>query len=353
MPSTIVVGGQYGSEGKGKVVSLLAQDMDSPWVVRCGGPNSGHTVTVRGQSQVLQQVPSSPEHPEASLLIGAGSVIDERILIDELDLLGISRRRIFIDPRAVIVSDEDRIREHDELDHIASTYSGTGAALIRRMSRRDTIGLARDSEVLRGRCTVQVVADLLHDVLDRGGNVLVEGTQGFALSLLHGPHYPYLTARDTTASGFATEVGLSPRHINNIVMVLRTFPIRVGGKSGPLPNEIRWEEIQTASGAPQPMPEYTSVTRTLRRVAKFDIEAVKTACRFNAPTSLAIMGLDRLDYANRGVSDYDLLTPTAKEFIAFVESNTGVCVRIVGTGFTTHEGIRIHMPKESPALAHV
>src|SRR5215472_11437828 len=267
MPATIVVGGQYGSEGKGKVVALLANSLDAPWLVRCGGPNSGHTVRIDGQDVILRQVPSCAEPHKATFCIAAGCAIDEAVLLRELNLLGIDRTRIIVDPRAVIVTEQDREAERHALNHISSTCSGTGAALARRMSRTDDVRLAQDSDVLGNRCRVQTVAPRLHEVLDRGGDVIVEGTQGFALSLLHGPDYPFVTSRDTTAAGFAMEVGLSPRLINDIVMVVRTFPIRVGGPSGPFPDEISWEDIARISGAPQAEPEYTSVTKRLRRVA--------------------------------------------------------------------------------------
>lgn len=91
------------------------------------------------------------------------------------------------------------------------------------------IGLPLCREALRNRCRIETVAPLLHRGIDDGADVIIEGTQGFALSLLHGRDYPFVTSRDTTAAGFAMEAGISPRMIDNIVMVLRTFPIRVGG----------------------------------------------------------------------------------------------------------------------------
>jgi adenylosuccinate synthase len=346
MPCTIIVGGQYGSEGKGKVTALLARFFETPWVVRCGGPNSGHTVTFKGKNIILRQVPSCPDHPTAMFLIAAGCVVDEQLLIEELDQIGLPVHRIIVDPRAVLLSEQDKINEQNSLGYISSTFSGTGTAIIRRMSRQKDVQLAKDSKELQKRCTIQTVSGLLHDSLEKGGNVLVEGTQGFGLSLLHSQHYPYVTSRDTTASGFAMEVGLSPRHIDGIIMVIRTFPIRVGGESGPLQNEITWKDIQTISGAPREIPELTSVTRKLRRVAEFDIEAVKTACRYNLPTSLAIMGLDRLDNANHGVLEWEKITTPAQKFVSFVEKHTGVPVQFVGTGFDTLEAVII------PQLAH-
>ena len=352
MPATIVVGGQYGSEGKGKVVALLANRSKSPWLVRCGGPNSGHTVTIDGSDVILRQVPCSSEPHTATFCISAGCAIDETILLRELDLLNIDRQRIIVDPRAVIVTEEDREAERRDLKEIASTCSGTGAASVRRMSRRSDVSLANASGSILSRCRVETVAPLLHNVLNDGGDVIVEGTQGFALSLLHGPDYPFVTSRDTTAAGFAMEVGLSPRLINDIVMVVRTFPIRVGGPSGPFADEISWEEIARSSGAPKAQPEYTSVTKRLRRVANFDIEAVKLACHYNRPTSLAVMGLDRIEFANTGVSHIDKLTARARSFLDNLELATRVPIQFLGTGFGTCDSIWISTKLHDVELSH-
>ncbi len=352
MPATIVVGGQYGSEGKGKVVALLASRSKSPWLVRCGGPNSGHTVTIDGNDVILRQVPCCSEPDTATFCISAGCAIDETILLRELDLLNVDRQRIIVDPRAVIVTEEDREAERRALKDIASTCSGTGAASVRRMSRRSDVSLANTSDAILGRCRVETVAPLLHNVLDDGGNVIVEGTQGFALSLLHGPDYPFVTSRDTTAAGFAMEVGLSPRLINDIVMVVRTFPIRVGGPSGPFADEISWDEIATISCAPKALPEYTSVTKRLRRVARFDIEAVKLACQYNRPTSLAVMGLDRIEYANTGATQARGLTLKARAFLEDLQLATAVPVEFAGTGFGTFDVVTLGARIRGTELCH-
>ena len=337
MPATIIVGGQYGSEGKGKVTALVASRARFPFLVRCGGPNSGHTVTVRGRDFILRQVPCSIDPSHGVFCIAAGCVIDEEVLLHELELMEIDHDRIIVDPRAVLVTEEDRGTERSSLEHIASTCSGTGAAVVRRMSRQNDLALAKDSARIVERCRVEAVAPALHDALDRGREVIVEGTQGFALSLLHGPDYPYVTSRDTTASGFAMEVGLSPRVINEIVMVVRTFPIRVGGTSGPLADEISWEEIQRISGTPKVLPEYTSVTKRLRRVAWFDMASVVRACKYNRPTKLAVMGMDRLNYADTGMTTFAALSPKSRAFIEQLEATTGVPVEFAGTGFRTFD----------------
>jgi adenylosuccinate synthase len=352
MPATVVVGGQYGSEGKGKVVALMAARVDRPWLVRCGGPNSGHTVTINGTDVILRQVPSCMSPKDAIFCIGAGSVIDERVLFQELDLLGVNRDSVIVDPRAVLATQDDRDTEIQELQEIASTFSGTGAALMRRMSRRPGVALVSSSETIRRRCRVETVAPHLHEALRRREHVIVEGSQGFGLSLLHGGDYPFVTSRDTTAAGFAMEVGLSPRMVDGVVLVVRTFPIRVGGNSGPLKHEIGWEDVRSISGAPEVVPEFTSVTKRLRRVAHFDIEAVRLACQYNMPTSLAVMGLDRLDHANTAIRDIAELTHRARAFIKDLERATNVPVEFIGTGFSTLDAIVLPLATRATNRAH-
>jgi adenylosuccinate synthase len=310
-------------------------------------------VTFGEQSIILRQVPCCSDAQRATFCLAAGCVVDERILIRELDVLGVDRARIIVDPRAVIVTELDREQEASELTGIGSTCSGTGAALIRRMSRQANVRLVEDSTIIRARCRVEMVAPLLHQVIDADGEVIVEGTQGFALSLLHGAVYPYVTSRDTTAAGFAMEVGLSPRVIDEIVMVVRTFPIRVSGTSGPFQDEITWEDVMRSSGAPEAMPEYTSVTKRLRRVARFDLNAVKLACEYNRPTSLAVMGLDRLDFKDLAVTHWKELTDGAKQFLDELETATRVPIGIVGTGFDTQNAILLKARELNKEPAYV
>jgi adenylosuccinate synthase len=295
---------------------------------------------------VFRQIPAAADAPGAHLLLSAGCIIDVEVLLQEVNALP-APERVIVDPRAVIVTDADKKAEAEGLSCIGSTCSGTGMAAARRASRLGA-QLVGDCAMLRDRIRVEPVAPILHQQLDIGADVIVEGTQGFGLSLLHGPQYPFVTSRDTTAAGFAMEVGLSPRQIDSIIMVIRTFPIRVGGPSGPLPGEINWAEIARASGAPNVVPEYTSVTKRLRRVGRFDPQLVRLACMYNRPTAIAVMGLDRLDYRNHRVSKYADLTPTAKSFVAKVEEElTGCAVMLVGTGFATSEVVWLSVCAEA------
>ncbi|XZE35700.1 adenylosuccinate synthetase [Pirellulaceae bacterium SH501] len=338
MPATVVVGGQYGSEGKGKVVALIASTRSIACAVRCGGPNSGHSTSANGKPIVLRQLPASAGQNDHLLAISAGAVVDVEVLANEIAELGLDRNRIVVDPRAAIVTEADKLAEQQLAKDIGSTSSGNGSALMRRMSRSNAT-LAGQCEELKRIARVESVAPILHELLDKKQEIVIEGTQGFGLSLLHGPHYPYVTSKDTTAAAFAMEAGISPLDVSEIVLVIRTFPIRVGGASGPLDDEISWETIMQESGAPAVEPEFTSVTQKLRRVARFDIDLVKAAVAYNRPTAIAVMGIDRLDYVNRGIRSSTDLTEVAFRFLENLEAALDVRVCWIGTGFGTFEAV--------------
>ncbi len=259
-------------------------------------------------------------------------MVSKDLLIEEIQACKLTRDRVYVDPRAVLVTPDDIAAEQAISESIGSTASGTGSALVRRMQRGADVRLVANSKRLRQFAQVQTVADLLHDQIDKGSHVIVEGTQGFGLSLLHGPGYPYVTSRDTTASGFASEVGLSPRDVDEIVMVIRTYPIRVGGNSGQLNGEIDWETIRQRSGAPELEIEYTSVTHRVRRVGEFDISAVRKAAEYNRPTALVLMGVDRLNYLCRGCKSVSELPHQIGTLIDSIQRETSVLVKILGTG---------------------
>ena len=271
MPVTVIVGGQYGSEGKGKVAHWLAREKSASVAVRTGGPNAGHTVEdVPDHPVVLRQLPTAAFLPNVMCVLGPGSYIDPDLLLDEVSRTGLSADRLLIDPNATVITKDDKTRERKSTlrASIGSTQSGTGATVIKRIERKVSTELAKN-DVRLSHFTAPV-APFLRSQLLLGRRIVLEGTQGFGLSLLHAPTYPYVTSRDTTAAAFVSEVGLSPMDIDEIVMVLRAFPIRVSGNSGPLANEIDWQTITNESGSPIPILEQTSVTRRIRRVGRFD-----------------------------------------------------------------------------------
>ena len=336
MPVTVVVGGQYGSEGKGKVCAHLALAGEADYMVRCGGPNSGHTVDQDGTVYELKQVPAGFVNPRTRLLIAAGALINPRTLLQEIELCGLASSRLGIDGNAAIIEGSDILAESssDLQPRLGSTNQGVGAAVARRVARDPSVRLARVVPELAPYVTS--VSDELARAFREDRQIVIEGTQGYGLSLYHTEEWPYCTSRDTTAHSFLGEVGLGVREYD-VVLCLRTFPIRVGGNSGPLPKETRWEELQRASGYPQPIGELTTTTKRLRRVARFDDEVVNRSIAANCPTSIALHGADYLDFANRGAESFDALTNPTQEWIRGLEARCQVPVRFVGTGPTVAE----------------
>jgi adenylosuccinate synthase len=337
MPLTVIVGGQYGSEGKGKVTSYLAVRDDVDIVVRCGGPNSGHTVDVAGQRYELRSLPAGFINQRSRLLLAAGSLINPEILLTEIKVAGIDPRRVGVDRHAGIISASDGEEEGKLFlrDRFGSTLSGTGIAVANRVLRSPGFKLAKDVPELHNFLT-DVSAEV-NDALDKDGRVIVEGTQGFGLSVYHSPHYPYATSRDTTASGFLSEVGVSPRLVTDIVMAVRTYPIRVAGNSGPFTDEITWEEVRQRSGYPNDIRELTTTTKKVRRVGLFDLGLVQKAVVVNRPTQIALHGADYLSYLNKGLRNYGEIESVAKSFVERIEISLKIPVSTIGTGPANEE----------------
>lgn len=334
----VVVGGQYGSEGKGKVSAFISLKEDIDICVRCGGPNSGHSfVHADGKTRILRQLPTGYVNPRTRLLIPAGALIDPLVLKSEMESFGIDATRVGIDEKCFVIRESDRDTERGLglRERLSSTLCGVGAAVSRRVLRGADAKLARDAvdeHAWLGRLLTDVSQEV-NEAIDQGKRALVEGTQGFGLSLYHSDHYPRTTSRDTSAAGFMSEVGISPRLVTEIVVVFRTFPIRVAGaQAGPLRHETTWEQIRKESGYPHDITEMTSVTNKVRRVGRFDWDLAKRAVMINRPTRLAINGLDYLNFTNKGLSDHDSLSREARELVARLEMNLSAPVAFLGTG---------------------
>jgi adenylosuccinate synthase len=332
-----VVGGQYGGEGKGKIAAFITKQEEIDICIRCGGPNSGHTfVTDAGQTMLLRQLPTGYIRPQARLLIPAGALVDLEVLKHELDTLKLDPTRVGVDRNAMIIERGDKEREVglQLRERLSSTLCGVGSAVARRALRGADVRTAdiASKEIPWLEEMITNVSDEANSALDHGKKVLVEGTQGFGLSLYHSDSYPKVTSRDTTAAGFLSEVGLSPVLVTEIVLVFRTFPIRVAGEqAGPLKDEITWEDVQRESGYPVPVHEMTTVSKKLRRVGRFDWNLAVEAVRVNRPTRIAVNGLDYLEYKNKGVHDAGSLTQNGVSFLDRVQTTCGVPVWLYGT----------------------
>lgn len=299
---TVLVGGQYGSEGKGAVAAYIANDYQVH--VRVGSPNAGHTIYWNGEKHVMQSIPCGWINPDAKIVIGRGALLNMKQFMKELvhilqyypDFLS----RLYIDPKAGVLDEKFHEEEggvNGEMHRrIGSTGEGVGPARIARLQRDPSkFRLFEDvaEEYGLDRCMISNTPAWVAGWQDTGDNILIEGTQGSALSLLHS-HWPYCTSVDTNAAGIISEVGIAPSRVTNVLMVCRTYPIRVAGNSGPMNNEISWDELSSRTGVPI-APEKTTVTHKVRRIAEWDDGLFRQSCLLNAPTEIALTFADYVD----------------------------------------------------------
>lgn len=332
MAVSIIIGGQYGSEGKGKVAYLWAKKMRAKAAVRVGGSNSGHTIyDEKGNLYAFRMLPTACVLDGIVSILPAGAYIDMSVLLKEIQLVKISPEKLKIDPNAVIIKDGYKKEEElmDLRKKIGSTLSGTGAAVIERIKRDkdNPVLMAKDVEELKPY--LKDTKLFLRQLIASGEHIVVEGTQGYGLSNFHAKDYPYATSRDTTAAFFLAETGLSPFDVEHIVMAIRAFPIRVAGNSGPLENEIDWSVISKESGSKEYFEEKTTVTQKIRRVARFDSKVVKGAIIANNPDVIVLNHLDYLDHLNK---DNMQLTNLQKSFVKDVENKIGRKINYYGNG---------------------
>ncbi|MHB1302635.1 MAG: adenylosuccinate synthetase [Acidiphilium sp.] len=333
----VVVGGQYGSEGKGNVCAYLANEYGL--LVRVGGPNAGHKVA--DPDHTFVQLPSGALHNRgAKLLIGPGATLSLAALRKDMDAVGVAPGRLFIDGQAMIIEESDIAHEATTMEVIGSTKKGVGIATARKIIGRGDrvelgapVRLAREIEELKSFITP--AWRVLEDAYAAGTRIMLEGTQGTELSLHHGS-YPHVTSRETTASGCMADAGIAPGRVRKVIMVTRTYPIRVGGTSGPIGIEIEPEVIANRSDIPLDAirkTEVGSISGKPRRMAEFDFERVRRAAVLNGATEIALTFADYLAAANAKAKSYDELTPDTRHFVDDIESVTGVRVALISTRF--------------------
>ncbi|MGY3327468.1 adenylosuccinate synthase [Mesorhizobium sp. USDA 4775] len=332
----VIIGGQYGSEGKGNICAHLANSYGV--LMRIGGPNAGHLVKDPPYKYV--QLPSGTgTNKGAAILIGAGSTLWLPQLMLEIMEQGLTPDRLSIDSQAMVIDDEDR-RIEDALTSIASTKQGVGSATARKIVNRGKVAvfgppvkLARD---------VPQLAKFVRDVraeLDRhfaaGTRVLLEGTQGTLLSVHHG-FWPSVTSRETSAAGCLSDAGIAPALVRRVILVLRTYPIRVGGNSGWMGREIEMEVVAQRSGIP--IDEFLRVEKgtisgNKRRMAEFDWAQLRRSAVLNGATDVAVTFADYLGTDNRAATSFDELNEQTRTFIERVERVAGAPVTLVSKEF--------------------
>ncbi len=334
MPCTVVVGAQWGDEGKGKVVDALSERSDV--VARYqGGPNAGHSIVHRGETVVLHLVPSGVLHPGRRCLIGNGVVVDlERLRaeVETLESLGLDvRARLGVSPAAHLILPYHRAAEEVSEQGpgaIGTTGRGIGGAYrdkaartgVRVVDLADRAAFVAAAERNRARwarefpesralesmsgASIQAaladtvrwlqpmvtdVAGELHRALRDGKRVLLEGAQGTLLDLDHGT-YPYVTSSSASAAGAPLGVGLGPRAVDRVIGVTKAYTTRVG--HGPFPSEMPPDEAARLREAGE---EYGATTGRPRRCGWLDLPALRYAARVNSLDALVVTKLDVLD----------------------------------------------------------
>ncbi len=417
MPATVVVGTQWGDEGKGKFTDLVAKEMEL--VVRYqGGHNAGHTLVVDGESFALQLVPSGVLYDHITPVIGNGVVVDPRVLIDELDMLearGIDTSRLVLSGNAHLIlpyhqAIDVMIERYLGKNKLGTTKRGIGPAYADKAAR---IGLRvqdlLDAKIFREKLDVVLreknpllakvynqlgfeadaiveeyverclprlrphigdAVNLVHDALDGGQHVLLEGAQATFLDLDHGT-YPYVTSSNPVAGGACTGAGVGPRHIDRVIGIAKAYVTRVG--AGPFVTELV-EGDPVGDLLVDRGHEYGTNTGRRRRPGWIDAVMLRHAVRLNSLSELALTKLDVLDtldsvkvcvaYDVRGERHQHLpyhqsamfhatpvyeelpgwrqdltaateahdLPAAARDYVAFLEEQVGVPIRLVGVG---------------------
>ena len=322
MASTVVVGGFFGDEGKGKIISYLALHDKPSIVVRGGaGPNAGHTIKDGDKTYKVRMLPSGFLNKDAKVMVGPGVVVNPDVLLKEVNDFGVEGRA-FLDFNCGIIekSHRDADSQGRLKEKIGSTGSGTGPANAERAMR--TLKLAKEIEQLKPYL-IDVPLEV-NSALDRNENVLIEGTQGTHLSLWHGT-YPFVTTKDVTASGICADVGVGPKKVDDVIVVFKAYLTRVG--TGPMPGELSEEETSQLGWE-----EFGTVTGRLRRAAEFDFELAKRAVMLSSANQISITKLDVRFPNCAGITSYNELEEDAKSFIKKIEKELGVKVTLIGTG---------------------
>jgi adenylosuccinate synthase len=278
---------------------------------------------------------------DAALVLGAGAVISVERLQKEVAELAIDFQRLIIDPQAMIIDPADVAFEQRGLkDEIASTARGVGSATARKVLRGKefNVELARDVPQLKHY--IHDTVDYFANALQEGKRILLEGTQGTLLSIHHG-FYPHVTSRVTTATGCLAEAGIPVSRVRRIIMVCRTYPIRVGdtdtgNTSGKMSQVIDLETVAARSGLSLDklqQTERTSTTNRKRRIAEFDWLMFRRALTLNGPTDIALTFVDYLSKTNQDAFRYEQLTVESQRFVEEIEQVSKVPVSLISTRF--------------------
>jgi adenylosuccinate synthase len=367
----------WGSSGKGKTSAWLADHFGVTAVSSSNFPNAGHTARFSdGTKFIAKAIPTAAILKRAKgigikCFISPGSGYDPQQLVKEWEECG--KPKLFIHERASIVTPEHKMREASGLDstkHVASTMQGTAAAIVDKILRREDVILARNGSTLNAflehghgeeiaNNNVEIVEamqfrNLTHSMISNGKTWLHEGSQGYALSIDHGSHYPYCTSRNCTLQAAMDHMAIPPSMIGDVYLNLRSYPIRVGnvienglqlGFSGGFYSdceELTWEEVARRSGMPQEQAailseqERTTVTKRIRRVCTFSSIGLQDAVRVNGVTKLVLNFIQYINWKDQGIKGGKealmKLSKESREFISKIENSVNIPVVLIGTG---------------------
>lgn len=360
-----VFGGQFGSEGKGEVTALLAKKCRNTVAgVRIGGPNAGHTSYSHGVKIVVQSLPTPSAVMGCDAYIGPEGCFIPELLKKEVEDFFIRAGKhlnLYIDSNATVVTPEHMTRESELKGKIGSTGEGVGAATADKVMRLPVTAISYADELKELFAPIKpldlYIGHHITNINDAFKNekywigatavnyftVIIEGTQGYGLGLHTGGYYPFCTSRECTPFALWSGTGINPNLAKSEVhMVIRTYPIRVGGNSGPLKNEITWERLERLTNGYVKTPEITTVTKKIRRIGEMDNELIQRAVDQTSPDYLDLTFLDYKfpHVAGKSWSDIKYDTDVLK-YIKRIEDLFGVPVGVISTGpgtasFTKH-----------------
>ena len=372
-----ILDGFWGSSGKGKTSTWLADHFSTTRVSSANFPNAGHTAAFEdGTKFIAKAIPTAAILKKTrgmgmECFISPGSGFAWKQLFKEWKEAG--KPRIRIHERASIITEDHARREREGAEstmHIASTMQGSATAMVDKILRKADCKLAINdrpegdlavADVSEFADSVSVVsAQAFRDmsqgaVLDEGHTWLHEGSQGYSLSIDHGSHYPNCTSRNCTVQQALDQMAMPPRVLGDVYVNLRTFPIRVGnvtdsdgnqmGYSGdfyPDCKELTWEQVAAESGMPSSEAkilaerERTTVTKRIRRVCNFSYYGLKDAVRTNGATKLCVNFIQYINWEDNGLKGgkeaFEKLSKKSREFISKIEDVSNVPVVLVGTG---------------------
>lgn len=359
----VLLDAQWGSSGKGKFAAWLAEQHDVTFASSSNAPNAGHSVILDGQKFVFKCLPAASLATcvETVFLTGASVFAFEQLTAESTW----TRAEVLIHDRAVVL--QERHREHERtcstLTAIASTQQGSAAAAIEKLLRDPGVIAAVHRDQLRP-ARVRIAAECraaLLDALEAGEAALHEVSQGYALSIDHGSHYPHCTSRNCTTARGLDDLGVSPRLLGDVYLNVRPYPIRVGnivrdgetvGHSGafyPDCQETDWETVGRLAGMPDDeiqklyQAELTTVTKRLRRVCTFSRFGFIDAVRANGATMVILNFAQYLDWSvhrARGEVPIGDLPERVRDFVRMLEDLSGCPVVAIGTG-ADHDDVLI------------